>query len=189
MGEVHEIVKNRWSTRGFNPDKIVEADKLQSCFEAARWSPSSYNEQPWRFFYANRHDNPEGQNKLFNLLSKWNQSWARLAPVIVLITARTFSELRQGNPVNNWAEYDCGQAAAYFTVQATHLGLFVHQMAGFDRQAAAELVTLPEGFKAVTMFVVGYRAENPALPEDLLALDNPEQRTRKSIEDIVKVLQ
>src|SRR5881394_2967613 len=126
---IHELLRRRWSPRAFDPNKPVESEKLRACFEAARWAPSSFNEQPWSFIVATR-DKPQEYAKLLACLVEKNQSWARSAPVL-MIGATSLLWARNGKP-NRHAFYDLGQAVAHLTVQATAQGLYLHQMAGFS---------------------------------------------------------
>src|SRR5579863_3567997 len=113
---LHALLAKRWSPRSFSPSRRVEPEKLWSCFEAARWSPSSYNEQPWHFIYASAHDQPEAYATLSKALIPFNQSWARLAPVIILIASKR--KFTKTGVVNPHFEYDAGQAFANFVIQA-----------------------------------------------------------------------
>src|SRR3974377_1979533 len=122
-----DFLKNRWSPRAFAA-RSVELEKLLSLFEAARWSPSGGNLQPWAFIVTKRSE-PEAFEKLLGTLSERNRVWAQHAPVLVLTVVRR--ERAPGQP-NLWAMYDVGQAVAHLSVQASALGLAVHQMAGFD---------------------------------------------------------
>ncbi|MDO8970254.1 MAG: nitroreductase family protein, partial [Saprospiraceae bacterium] len=124
---IHDLLKNRWSPRAYSAQP-VEKQHLLSLFEAARWAPSSGNMQPWTFIVTTLAD-PEPHAKLVAALGERNQMWAKHAPVLVLSIVQRDRE--PGKP-NLWATYDLGQSVAHLSVQATALGLFVHQMAGFD---------------------------------------------------------
>jgi len=133
---VHELIARRWSPVAFR-EEPVEPEKLCSLLEAARWAPSSYNEQPWRFLAAARHDDPESHRRLVECLMDVNRRWAARAPVLILTIAKTrFSHAPQRE--NRHAFHDVGLATAQLTLQATALGLYVHQMAGFSPQKARE---------------------------------------------------
>lgn len=160
---IHELLRNRWSPRAFS-DKPVPLDILRSLFEAARWAPSSSNEQPWAFLVATK-DDPEAHARLLSVLVETNQFWAKHSSVLAL----AISELefaRTGQPNRN-AFYDTGQAVAHLTVEATSRGLFVHQMAGFDPQKAMELYQIPKGWQPIAAFVIGYYGNPQSLPENL----------------------
>ena len=125
---IEEILRRRWSPRAFS-DRIVEPEKLQSLWEAARWAASSFNEQPWYFIVATKQKLEEHARLLSCLVEK-NQQWARLAPVLMVSIAKLNFE-KTGKP-NRHAFHDVGLAMGNMLVQATALGLFVHQMAGFS---------------------------------------------------------
>ena len=156
---LHDLIAQRWSPRAFRA-KPVEQALLGSLMEAARWAPSCFNEQPWRFMVETK-DNPEGFERLLNCLVPFNQSWAGKAPVLLLsVACGSFS--RNGKP-NRHGAYDTGMAAENLTLQAQALGLAVHQMGGFDADAARAAYGIPEGFEPMAAFAVGYAGE----PEDL----------------------
>ena len=175
---IHDLLKSRWSPRAFS-DQPVEFEKLLSIFEAARWAPSAANMQPWAFIVTTQQS-PEPFAKLLDVLFEKNRLWAQHAPVLVLAVAQ--SEREPGKP-NTWAGYDLGQAVAHISVQASALGLYVHQMAGFDHEKTTRVFELPTGYEPITVFTVGYPGDPAALPDDLrdreLAV-----RTRKPLSEI-----
>jgi nitroreductase len=160
---IHDLLRRRWSPRAFS-DRPVEREKLLSVLEAARWAPSSNNEQPWHYIVATK-DQPEEFAELLGCLVEKNQSWAKGAPVLMLSVASTVFA-RNGKP-NRHALHDVGQAAADLTVQATALGLFVHQMAGFSIEKARETYGIPETFEPVAALALGYLGDPTVLPPDL----------------------
>ena len=132
--QVHALIERRWSPYAF-ADKPVDPTDLHSLLEAARWAPSSYNEQPWRFIVATR-DNPETYQRLLDCLVPANQEWAGKAPVLMLsVAALNFA--KNGKP-NRHALHDVGLASAMLAIEATDLGLAAHFMAGFDGNKARE---------------------------------------------------
>ena len=139
---IHDLLKCRWSPRAFD-ERAVEANKLRSLFEAARWAPSSNNEQPWRFLVATKENKTEW-DRLFHCLVEGNQRWANLAPVLMLSVGKmTFDD---GSP-NRHAFHDVGLAAENLMLQATALGLGCHQMAGFHVDKAREDLGVPDGYE------------------------------------------
>ncbi len=160
---IHELLRRRWSPRAF-ADREVEPEKLRALWEAARWAPSSSNEQPWSFVVARREDRAEF-DRLLGCLVEGNVVWARHAPVLMLAVARLSFE-RSGR-TNRHALYDVGQAVACLTVQATALGLHVHQMAGFDAQRARATFDVPDGQEPATAVAIGYLGEPDSLPDAL----------------------
>jgi nitroreductase len=164
--DIHELLSSRWSPRAFS-DRPVEADKLRSLFEAARWAPSSANEQPWAFIVASATDQP-AHAAIVETLTGRNPIWARLAPVLVVSLARMHYQLpRASGRPNRHAYYDVGQAVANLTVQATALGLVVHQMGGFDAEAVRRTLSVPDDYDAVTVIAIGYPGSADDLPDDL----------------------
>jgi nitroreductase len=160
---VHELIRERWSPRAF-ADRSVAPRVLCSLFEAARWAPSSFNEQPWSFIVA-RRDEADEFARLLACLVAANQAWARRAPVLaVSVAALEFA--RDGRP-NRHALHDVGLAAAQLTLQAGALGLAVHQMAGIDRDKVRATYGIPEGFEPVTALAIGYPGESASPPQEL----------------------
>ena len=148
-------IKQRYSAYQF-VDKPVEADKLRSLFEAARWAASSFNEQPWRFILATK-DNPAEYEKALGCLVEANRGWAQAAPVLVLTAVK--QNFTYNDAPNRVALHDLGQAAAHMALQATELGLVIHQMAGIEQEKTVSTYNLPEGFTAETAIAIGYPAE------------------------------
>src|SRR5580704_14287290 len=141
----HELLAKRWSPRAFD-SQPVEPAKLQSLFEAARWAPSSYNEQPWAFIVGVK-DKPADFAKVLECYVEFNRSWAGGAPVVMLSVAHlTFDKNGQAN---RHAFHDLGQAAENLSLQATAMGLQVHQMAGILPDRARELFAIPADWEAV----------------------------------------
>jgi len=175
-----ELLKRRWSPRAFS-DRMVEPEKLLSLFEAARWAPSSFNEQPWYFVLATR-EKPEEHAQLLSCLVEKNQEWACLAPVLVVSVAKLRFD-RTGKP-NRHAFHDLGMAMGNLLIQATALDLCVHQMAGFSPEKVEELYHIPREFEAVTAIAIGYAGDVEALLESFRASElGP--RSRKPIQSFV----
>jgi nitroreductase len=177
--EIHDLVRRRWSPRAFS-NRLVETDKLMSLFEAARWAPSGGNQQPWSFVLATAAE-PEEHARMVALLGPGNQTWARLAPVLIVAVAKME---RKPGVRNGHAWYDVGQAVALLSMQATDEGLVLHQMGGFDAQKAHVELGLPEGYEAVVAIALGYPGDLAALPEDLRERELGE-RTRRPLESFV----
>ncbi len=173
---IHDLLKRRWSPRAF-ADRPVEPDKLHSLLEAARWAPSSFNEQPWAFVVATR-DRPEDFDRVLGCLIEFNQGWAKAAPVLMLTFARLAFD-RNGQP-NRHAFHDVGLAMANLTVQATAEGLAVHQMAGIVPEKARAAFAVPEGWEPVAAAAVGYFGDPAALPEELRRENSPRRPGSRS---------
>ena len=178
--ELNDLLAQRWSPRAFSP-RSVEPEKIVRLFEAARWSPSSMNEQPWRFVVATKDDAPV-YDALYAILSEGNRQWADRAPVLVLAVAQsTFS--KNGKP-NRHFLFDLGQAVANLTVEAVYLNLAVHQMGGFDKESAREFFSLPPEFEPVVVLAVGYGDRPETLPEGLREREES-MRSRRPLETLV----
>lgn len=161
---VLDMFAERWSTRVFDAHTPIDEEALASALEAARWAPSANNVQPWRFIVARRGS--AAHAKLVATLGGFNASWAPAAGALVAVLVDTVRE--DGTPAR-WAEYDAGQAAAYFSLQAHAHGLFTHQMAGFDHDAMAEAFGLPETITPLTIIALGALGDHAAAPDELLA--------------------
>jgi nitroreductase len=177
---VHSLVVNRWSPRAFS-DKPVSHEVLRSLFEAARWAPSSNNEQPWAFIVATKEE-PENFQKALSTLVEFNQVWAKNAPVLVIAVSEM--EFARNHQPNRNAFYDTGAAVAHLTSEATARELFVHQMAGFDPHKAIELFHIRKGWEPIAAFVIGYPGDPKDLPEQLRERELA-PRTRKPVKDFV----
>jgi len=173
-GQILNLLAERRSPYGFSMRR-VEAEKLRRLFQAARWAPSSYNEQPWSFLVATR-DNPEDYDRLLNTLVEFNRQWAGQAPVLALGVAKLAFD-RDGR-TNRHAWYDLGQAVADLTVQATAEGLSVHQMAGFDAEKARQEFQIPAGYEPVVVMAIGY-------PDDSEVSESGRPRSRKPLKEFV----
>ena len=174
------VLAERWSPTLLSP-RPVEAQKLLCCLEAARWAPSSFNEQPWSFLVSTREDS-EQFRRMLGCLVKANQQWAQNAGVLLITVARrTFTG--NGKP-NRVAEHDIGLAAANLTVQATALGLYVHQMGGIDIPKVRYTYRVPEGFDPVTAIALGYLAEATDSNNPLVQRDQA-PRSRKQLAEFV----
>ena len=177
---IHELLRERWSPRAF-ADRMVEPEELRSLLEAARWAPSSFNEQPWSFIVATK-EHPGDYERLLSCLVEGNVRWAQHAPVLMLSVAKLAFE-RNGKP-NRHAFHDVGLAVENMVIQATALGLAVHQMAGFHVDKARELFSIPDGHEPVAALVLGFPGDPAGLPEDLRERERA-PRTRKPLESFV----
>ena len=176
---IHDLLRFRWSPRAFSA-QAVETEKLLSLFEAARWSPSGGNLQPWAFIIATQED-AQAHSRFVEILNEGNQVWAKNAPVLILTVARR--ERREGQP-NHWAMYDLGQAVAHLTVQASAVGLSLRQMGGFNQEKAREMFELPDGYDPVTAIALGYQRSQADLPEELRTREMG-GRSRKPLAEFV----
>ena len=173
---IHPLILNRWSPRSMTGEPLTD-EELMPLFEAARWAPSSYNGQPWRFLYVKR-DTPEW-GRLFDLLIDFNQGWCAQAAVLGIISSRqTFEKTNKPSPSH---ALDAGAAWENLCLEGSHRGLVVHGMAGFDYAKAQELV--PKEMEVLAMFAIGKRGGKDLLPSALQERELPSQR--KPMSEIV----
>ena len=176
---VHELILKRWSPRALSDAEITSSD-LITLFTAASWAASSFNEQPWRFLLGFKGDSTHA--RIFGTLNDKNKSWANSAPVLFLTVAKqTFT--KDGSE-NFHSVHDTGAASATLALQATALGLYVHGMAGFDRNAAGALFGLPADFEPVAVWALGHLRNNESLPDPLKGLETA-ARVRRTLTDFV----
>lgn len=176
--QIEPIFWRRWSPRAMSGEPLTE-EELMRLFEAARWAPSTYNEQEWRFLYA-RRDTPQWP-LIFDLLYDANQAWCKNAAVLVVIVARkTFTRNGKPNPVHL---FDVGSAWENLALQATAMGIVAHGMAGFDFDKARTDLKVPDEFAIAAMFALGRPGDPADLPEQLRAAETPSSRrpVRESI--------
>jgi nitroreductase len=148
-------------------------------FEAARWAPSAFNDQPWYFMIAMK-DEPEEFERMLACLVEANQVWARGAGELVIAVAR-MSYSHNGKPYHH-AHYDTGQAVMSMVLQATALGIRAHQMAGFDPEKARETYGIPQGHEPLTAIALGHPGDAARLPEKLRQAELSE-RSRRSLDE------
>ena len=168
---IEPLILRRWSPRAMSGEPISDAEML-TLFEAARWAPSTFNEQEWRFLYG-RRDTPQWPVFL-NLLVEGNRAWCRRAAMLAVVCAhKVFTRNGKPNPMH---VFDCGNAFENLALQGTAMGLVVHGMQGFDFDAARSVLRVPDDYAVVAMFAVG-RPGNPAdLPEQLRGREVPSGR-------------
>jgi nitroreductase len=176
---VHALIRDRWSPRAFGQEP-VSAGTLRALFEAARWAPSSNNEQPWAYIVATK-DDAQNFAKMLGVLVEFNASWAKHAPVLALSVAHVNTS--QGKP-NRVALHDVGSATAQLTFEANARGLLVHQMAGFDMEKARQTFAIPADWEPVAAIALGYPGDPASLPEKLREREVA-PRTRKPLSEFV----
>jgi nitroreductase len=173
---IHPLLRGRWSPRAFDPAPLPR-EQVLSLLEAARWSPSSNNGQPWSFVVIPRTDQ-DAFDRAVSSLNESNVVWAQHAPLLILAVARLN---RDNGAPNRTALYDLGQAVAHLSVQAAASGLWVHQMGGFSQDRARELFAVPEGYEPVTFIAIGRQGDPVLLPENLREREQA-PRTRKPLD-------
>ncbi|MEQ1560302.1 MAG: nitroreductase family protein [Methyloglobulus sp.] len=171
--KIHDLIQNRWSPRAFDCDKAVNHDDLLALLEAARWAASCFNDQPWRFVVCDKATDEAAWQRAFGTLVEKNRQWAKNAPVLILAVA--MEDFNHNGKANRWAMYDTGAASAGLCLQATALGLVVHQMGGFDADLAREAFQLPGNCQPMAMMAVGYQAEVDVLDDDFKAVELAER--------------
>lgn len=171
-----EPIAHRWSPVIFSPEPVEHA-KLQQAFEAARWAPSAFNEQPWRFVYAQKGE--QGRAVLEDLLNDGN-SWAKNAGVLLIAFAKT--TFSKNSKPNHNAEYDTGCSMGYLFLQLESLGLIGHQMSGFAIDSANEALQVPTDYKPMAMMAIGYPGDSTNADNALKEREAGE-RSRKPIEE------
>lgn len=177
--DIDSMFIDRWSPRAFSPEPLSD-QQIQTLFEAARWAPSCFNEQPWAFVYA---ETKEDRDAFISVLVKKNQLWAKEAPLLFFVLSRR--KFQQGGRDNRHAPFDAGAAWMSIALQARKMGLYAHAMAGFNQEKAFELLDIsPEEFHIMAAVAVGYREDSDKLPEDLLKIESPNHR--RPINDTVR---
>ncbi|WP_019882625.1 MULTISPECIES: nitroreductase family protein [unclassified Methylophilus] len=178
---IHELLANRWSGRAYDAGKAVSQEQVVSLLEAARWAPSCFGDQPWRYVFCNKADNMQAWQAAFDCLVPGNQGWAVNAPVLLLICADTL--FGHNDKPNKWAAYDTGAATENLCLQATALGLMAHQMGGFDADKARTTFKVPERYQILAMVTVGYQAAIEGLSEEDKAREVA-ARSRKPLDEL-----
>lgn len=180
MTKIIDEIKNRFSPMIFSDQQIANED-LYSLFEAARWAPSSFNSQPWRFIYAKRTDTEEFNN-LLSCLNDYNTIWAQTCSVLVLIATKINFEL--DGKTDELSLYSTGMAVGNLLAQATSHGILAHQMGGYSRETAARVTLLPKDYMPVAMMALGYLGDISKLNDDMRKRAE-QPRTRFDFDKIV----
>jgi nitroreductase len=178
--KLNPILADRWSPRSFENGYRVSEDDVTGMLEAARWSPSASNSQPWRFLVA--HNGSEEFNFISKTLAGFNTNWAPQASLYILVAAQTTNPDGTARP---WSLYDAGIASANATTEAHHRGLAVHQIAGFDHEAIAKEFNFELGLRPLTILVIGKQAPAEALTEEVLREREAAARQRLALTDLL----
>ncbi len=176
---VLDVIRSRWSPAVFS-SQAIEPEKLLSILEAARWAPSSYNEQPWSFLIALRENKDEFE-RMLSCLAPANVVWAKHVPVLMISVASLKSH-RDGSD-NRFAFHDTGIATGFLQLQAASMGIMAHAMAGFDAEKARELYGIPETHAAVAAIGAGYPGDERNAPEELRKRN--QRRPRRTLDQFV----
>jgi nitroreductase len=172
---VENLIIERWSPRAFTGDSIPH-ETLMSLFEAARWAPSSYNSQPWRFIYGLK--GTPAFDTIFGLLVPANQGWAKDAAVLLVIVSKTTMAPRGTEMPSHSHSFDAGAAWQNLALQATALGWHAHGMTGFDIPRAATDLGVPEGYRVEAAVAIGKQGDKSSLPEAYQAMEAPNARNK-----------
>lgn len=168
---IESLFLRRWSPRAMNGEQLARAELLR-LFEAARWAPSTYNEQEWRFLYAHRET--EHWQTFFDLLVEANQTWCGKAAVLVVVLShKVFSRNGKPNPVHT---FDAGAAFENLSLQGAAMNLVVHGMAGFNRSKARSELNVPDDYEIEAMIAIGLPGDPGQLPEELQSREVPSDR-------------
>ncbi|MBI2994920.1 MAG: nitroreductase family protein [Gammaproteobacteria bacterium] len=173
---IHDLLARRWSGRAYDPDRRVPADQLMALLEAARWAPSCFGDQPWRFIVCDRSTDPASWQTALDCLVAGNQSWARHAPVLMLAIADSL--FNANSRPNRWAQYDTGAASMSLCIEATARGMMVHQMGGFDADRARRSFAIPERYVPMAMMTLGYQLPELGIPEDMREREHGQRQRR-----------
>ena len=152
---IHDLIAQRWSPRAFDANKPVSRSQVLALLEAARWAPSCFGDEPWRYIVWDRTRDPASWQKAFDCLAEGNQAWVNTP---ILIAAGTDPHFRHNSKDNRWAQYDAGAASISICLQAVALGLAAHQMGGFDAQKLRAAFAIPDDITLMAMIAVGYQA-------------------------------
>lgn len=178
---IDSTIAGRWSGRAYDAAKTVSHAQVVALLEAARWAPSCFGDQPWRFIVWNKATNPQGWQQAFDCIVPGNQAWVKDAPVLFLACADSLFGHNQ--QPNRWAQYDTGAAAENLCLQASSMGLMAHQMGGFDANLTREKFNIPAQYTPMAMISVGYQADVATLAGDVLARETAE-RSRKPLPEM-----
>lgn len=176
---VHPLILNRRSPRAFSGEKLTDRE-IKTLFEAARWAPSSYNDQPWLFLYAQK--GTRSWNTFYDLLVPFNQMWAGSADMLVVVLSRTtFTETGKPSPTHS---FDAGAAVQNLALQAESMGIAVHTMGGFDADRARTELAIPDEYAVEAMIAIGKPGSTEQLSAELRGMEKPSDR--KPLTDVMK---
>jgi nitroreductase len=178
---IQETIAARWSGRAYDATKKVSQEQIIALLEAARWAPSCYGDQPWRFIVWDKNTDESSWQRAFNCLAPSNQGWVKDAPVLLLVCADSLFGHNQ--QPNRWAQYDTGAAAENLCLQAAHMGLMAHQMGGFSVDKAREDFVVPAQYIPMAMLSVGYPADIATVTGEALERETA-PRKRKALSEL-----
>lgn len=178
--KVSDAIEQRFSPLAFS-DKMPDEETIMQLFEAARWAPSAFNEQPWRFLYVNKN-NKDAYEKLFNCLVDANKEWAKTAPVLILVMAK--KNFSHNNKPNYFHMYDTGMSVENLIIRAMENDIYVHQMAGFSADKARGNFNISEEYSIISVAALGYQGDISTLT-DALQERGQKPRVRKELSELL----
>lgn len=174
---IDDLLAERWSGRAYDASKKVSVEQTLALLEAARWAPSCYGDQPWRFIVWDKNIDAAAWQKAFDCLVPGNQAWVKDAPLLFLIAADSL--FNHNGTDNRWGQYDSGAAAENLCLQASSMGLMAHQMGGFDSNKTREAFAVPEQYALMAMLSVGYPADIATLSGEVLERETAPRKRRE----------
>ena len=178
---IDETLANRWSGRAYDATKPISHAQTVALLEAARWAPSCFGDQPWRFIVWDKNKDAASWQQAFDCLVPGNQVWVKDSPLLLLTIADTLFN-HNGKP-NRFGQYDTGAATENLCLQASSMGLMAHQMGGFDAEKAREVFSIPAQFNLMAMVSVGYPVDIASLEGDILSRETA-ARTRRPLNEL-----
>ena len=171
---INESIANRWSGRAYDASKQVSHEQIIALLEAARWAPSCFGDEPWRFIVWDKNTDKNAWQQAFECLVPGNQGWVKDSPVLMLVCADSLFNHNQ--TPNRWGQYDTGAAAENLCLQASHMGLMAHQMGGFNADKAREQFAIPAQYMPMAMLCVGYAADIATVTGEALTREMAERK-------------
>ena len=180
MSSFIHLIKNRYSGRNFDNSRAVEDSKIDYLIDIARWSPSCFSEEPWRYLFGNKYSNLDTWNDIYSCLAEANQLWAKDCPLFTVIFCK--DHFSKNGKINYWAKYDTGASAFSMMLGAVDIGLIAHQMGGFDTEFLCKKLDIPEDFTVISVMCLGYAKQE----DDDIDLNNKMlfKRVRKPINEL-----
>ena len=177
---INELACKRCSGRAYDPERTLSGLQITTLLEAARWSPSCFGDEPWRFIVCDRVTNPDAWDRALSVLNESNRDWVRHAPLIILGFVGSVLS-RNGQP-NRWGQYDTGAATMSLCLQATAMGLMVHHMGGYDIDKLRASFAIPEDYMPMAILTIGYQLPIERIPGALRERELA-ARTRRPLEE------
>ncbi len=177
---INELIGKRWSGRAYDPDRTLTSQQIISLLEAARWAPSCFGDEPWRYIVCNRVTHPAAWQMALDALNESNRVWVSKASVMILGFANTVMK-HNGKP-NRWGDYDTGAATMSLCLQATAMGMMVHQMGGYDTDKVRSSFNVPDTFTPMAILSIGYQLPVDSIP-DALKEREMAPRVRRPLEE------